>query len=128
MKQTKSRFRFQPFALTNRSGKEDDAGVAAKSQVPALLCDAIVGASPEQRVPVLRRLLSCLGPLALTVVAGGAFAKCAARTRWTAIVVSVEDAAIATWTQIFEVVRYAEQANPHLVRQLLAMQFPGVAF
>ena len=36
------------------------------------------------------------------------------------IPVSLEDAARATSSQVYEIVRYAKQSNPHLVETLLA--------
>jgi hypothetical protein len=71
------------------------------------------------RVRVLRRLLMPIGPMALTVVAGGVFAKYAAQARWPQMSVSLEDAASVTWNQVFELVRYVEQANPDVLQQVI---------
>ena len=68
---------------------------------------------------MLGRLLASVGPLALTVVGGGAFAKYATHARWPEIPVSLEDAARATSGQIQEIVRYIEQSNPQLFNHLL---------
>jgi hypothetical protein len=62
-----------------------------------------------------------VGPLALSVVGGGAFAKYVSMARWREIPVSFDDAAGATSTQIYELVRYVEQSNPQLLSQLLNM-------
>jgi len=43
--------------------------------VPAIVARAFVAAGVGLRVKVLRRLLPAVGPLALTVVGGGAFAR-----------------------------------------------------
>ena len=68
---------------------------------------------------MLGRLLASVGPLALAVVGGGAFAKYATHARWPEIPVSLEDAARATSGQIQEIVRYIEQSNPQLFNNLL---------
>ena len=68
---------------------------------------------------MLGRLLASVGPLALAVVGGGAFAKYATHARWPEIPVSIEDAARATSGQINELVRYIEQSNPQLFNHLL---------
>jgi hypothetical protein len=68
---------------------------------------------------MLGRLLASVGPLALAVVGGGAFAKYVAHARWAEIPVSIEDAARATSGQVYELVRYVQQSNPQLFGQLL---------
>jgi hypothetical protein len=68
---------------------------------------------------MLGRLLASVGPLALAVLGGGAFAKYVARARWPEIPVSFEDAARATSSQILELVRYVEQSDPQLFGHLL---------
>src|SRR6266853_1696567 len=40
--------------------------------------------------------------------------------RWPEIPISLEDAARATSSQVFDIVRYAKQSNPQLVDALLA--------
>jgi hypothetical protein len=71
------------------------------------------------RARMLGRLLSSVGPLALTVIGGGAFAKYVTHARLEEIPVSIEDAARATSSQIHEIVRYVEQSDPQLYSQLL---------
>ena len=73
----------------------------------------------RMRARMLGRLLASVGPLALTVVGGGAFAKYVAHARWQEIPVSIDDAAQATSAQIYEIVRYVEQSDPHMYSQLL---------
>ena len=68
---------------------------------------------------MLGRLLASVGPLALAVLGGGAFAKYATHARWPEIPVSLEDAARATSAQIQEIVRYIEQSKPDLFNRLL---------
>jgi hypothetical protein len=73
----------------------------------------------RMRARMLGRLLASVGPLALTVVGGGAFAKYVAHARWQEVPVSIEDAARATSGQIYDIVRYVEQSDPQLYSQLL---------
>jgi hypothetical protein len=70
---------------------------------------------------MLRRLLLPVGPLALTVIAGGAFAKYVAQARWSRLSVSLDDAARVTSNQVFELVRYVEQSNPAVLQQAMAV-------
>src|ERR1700676_2359622 len=71
------------------------------------------------RARLLGRLLGSVGPLALAVVGGGAFAKYVRHARWPEIPVSFEDAARATSRQVYDLARYVEQSNPRLVESLL---------
>lgn len=73
----------------------------------------------RMRARMLGRLLASVGPLALTVVGGGAFAKYVTHARWQEIPVSIDDAARATSGQIYDIVRYVEQSDPQLYSQLL---------
>jgi hypothetical protein len=75
----------------------------------------------RQRARLLGRLLASVGPLALAVLGGGAFAKYATHARWPEIPVSLEDAARATSGQIQEIVRYIEQSNPQVFNHLLGL-------
>jgi hypothetical protein len=85
----------------------------------AIIADAFVRLNLRQRARMLGRLLASVGPLALAVVGGGAFAKYVAQARWPEIPVSLEDAARATSGQVHELVRYVQQSNPQLFSQLL---------
>ena len=101
------------------------SGLSGNPDAPATL-PIIVAASFDrlalrQRARMLGRLLASVGPLALAVLGGGAFAKYATHARWPEIPVSLEDAARATSGQIQEIVRYIEQSNPDLFNRLLAL-------
>ena len=63
------------------------------------------------RVRVLRRLLMPVGPMALTVLGGGVFAKYAAQARWPRMSVSLEDAARVTSNQVFEACATSSRAT-----------------
>ena len=87
--------------------------------LPAIVAASFDRLALRQRARMLGRLLASVGPLALAVVGGGAFAKYATHARWPEIPVSLEDAARATSGQIQEIVRYIEQSNPQLFNNLL---------
>lgn len=70
--------------------------------------------APE-RARVLGRLLGFVGPLALAVLGGGAFAKYLRFARNAIVPVTLEDAARATASQIHEIVRYLQQSHPEVV-------------
>ena len=95
----------------------DAAGVATP-QIAARVADALLRASGAFRARMLARLLRSVGLLALAVIANGAFAKYVARAR-AEITVSIEDAARASWDQIYELVRYVQQSHPRRLQQVL---------
>jgi hypothetical protein len=95
------------------------ATTAASPSLPVIVAASFDRLDIRQRARMLGRLLASVGPLALAVVGGGAFAKYATHARWPEIPVSIEDAARATSGQINELVRYIEQSNPQLFNHLL---------
>jgi hypothetical protein len=106
-------------ALPEPSTLDGHAEAALTPPLPAIVAEAFVRLSLRQRARMLGRLLASVGPLALAVVGGGAFAKYVAQARWAEIPVSIEDAARATSGQVYEVVRYVQQSNPQLFGHLL---------
>jgi hypothetical protein len=96
-----------------------DALPADTPPLPAIVAGAFDRLNIRLRARMLGRLLASVGPLALAVVGGGAFAKYVAQARWPEIPVSVEDAARATSDQVYELVRYVQQSNPQLLGQLM---------
>ena len=88
--------------------------------VPTIIASAFGKLNLERRARLLGHLLGSVGPLALAVVGGGAFAKYLRNARWPEVPISFEDAARATSSQVHDLVRYVEQSNPHLVDRLLA--------
>ena len=105
---------------TPRTPAEAFAAGEAHS-LPAVVAGAFTKLRLALRVRVLRRLLLPVGPMALTVLGGGVFAKYAAQARWPRMAVSLEDAARVTSGQVFELVRYVEQANPHVLQQVMVV-------
>jgi len=93
----------------------NDAGT-----IPAVIAAGFGKLNLERRVRVLGRLLGSVGPLALAVIGGGAFAKYLGNARWPEVPVSRDDAARATSSQVYDLVRYVQQSNPRLVDGLMA--------
>ena len=97
------------------------ASVKEGSMVPAIVARAFTTAGVGLRARVLSRLLPSVGPLALTVLGGGAFAKYVPQARWSALSVSFSDAARVTSAQVYELATYVQQSNPEVARQILAV-------
>lgn len=91
------------------------------SMVPVIVARAFTVAGVGLRARVLSRLLPSVGPLALAVVGGGAFAKYVHQARWSALSVSFSDAARVTSAQIYELATYVQQSNPEVPRQILSV-------
>jgi len=91
------------------------------ASIPAIVARAFSVAGLTVRARVLSRLLASVGPLALAVLGGGAFVKYLQQARWSEIHVSVEDAARATYGQVFELARYVQQSSPEVAEQVLAV-------
>lgn len=89
------------------------------SQVPAIVAGAFGRLNLRRRARMLGRLLASVGPLALAVVGGGAFAKYVENARWPEIPVSLEDAARVTAAQVYEIASYVQQSNPQVLSRLL---------
>ena len=91
------------------------------ASIPAIVARAFSVAGLAVRARVLSRLLASVGPLALAVLGGGAFVKYLQQARWSEIHVSIEDAARATYGQVFELARYVQQSSPEVTEQVLAV-------
>ena len=120
MKSSKHHEPRPPFAANEPAEVAPGALAASDApSLPAVVASAFTRLRLAHRVRVLRRLLMPVGPLALTVVGGGVFAKYAAQARWPRMSVTLEDAARVTSSQVFELVRYVEQSNPQALQQVL---------
>jgi len=106
-------------AASNQHVIADTVRARDAQSLPAVIASAFTRLRLAQRVRVLRRLLMPIGPMALAVLGGGVFAKYAAQARWPRMSVSLEDAARVTSSQVYELVRYVEQSNPHALQQVL---------
>ena len=103
--------------VPSRNG--DSAAALPATTLPVIIAASFDRLALRQRARMLGRLLASVGPLALAVVGGGAFAKYATHARWPELPVSLEDAARATSAQVQEIVRYIEQSDPQLFNNLL---------
>src|SRR5438552_17204389 len=83
-------------------GPQDFAGIENAPSLPAIVAGAFERLNLRARALMLGRLLASVGPLALAVVGGGAFAKYVTHARLPEVPVSFEDAALATSNQIAE--------------------------
>ncbi len=83
---------------------------------PATWADSIVRLDAPDRARVLGRLLGFVGPLAMAVLGGGAFAKYLRFARNAVVPVTPDDAARATTGQIQELLRYVQQSHPGIAR------------
>jgi len=89
--------------------------------LPALVSDVYCAAPAPLRVKLLECLLRPVGPLALAVIASGAFGAFLQRRTWNAVSLSLDDAARISGDQLFELVGYLEQANPEVFLQMPAL-------
>jgi hypothetical protein len=108
-----------PDATPNQQLIADTVRPRDAQSLPAVIASAFTRLRLAKRVSVLRRLLMPIGPMALAVLGGGVFAKYAAQARWPRMSVSLDDAARVTSSQVYELVRYVEQSNPHALQQVL---------
>ena len=88
--------------------------------MPAVIANAFGKLNLERRARLLGRLLGSVGPLALMVVGGGVFAKYLRNAGRPDVPISFEDAARATSSQVYDLVRYVAQSNPSLIDRLVA--------
>jgi len=87
--------------------------------IPAIVASAFGKLDLKRRSRLLGSLLGSVGPLALAVIGGGVFAKFLPSARLPVVPVSFEDAALATSSQVYELVRYVQQSNPNLIEGVL---------
>jgi hypothetical protein len=117
----------KPSQRTRDAGSTQQFGIGdparAAESLPALMASAFDKMDLMRRSGLLGRLLGSVGPLALAVVGGGAFVKYLPNARWPVVPVSFEDAALATSSQVYELVRYVEQSNPNLIEGVLSSLF-----
>ena len=109
----------RPAASGSESTPSTPSSDLESPALPAIVAKAFARLNNRLRALMLRRLLASVGPLALTVVGGGVFAKYLRHARWSEIPISMEDAARATSSQVYELARYVQQADPQLFGQVL---------
>lgn len=99
------------------------AAFASKAVAPFPVQMSVIFAKAglSLRASLLNCLLKSVGPLALAVLCGGAFARYLARARWKDISVSLDEAASVSSGQVQELARYVEQSNPHIIDQVCSI-------
>ena len=102
----------------SRNGDAPSSAHERATPVAARVADAFGRLNIRQRARMLGRLLASVGSLALAVIGGGAFAKYITHAT-SEISVSLEDAARATWSQVYELVCYVQQSHPRRFERLL---------
>jgi len=95
------------------------APIEPTPSLAAVVVKAMPATSLSLRVRLLQLLMIPIGPLAMTVLAGGAFAKYAEFARRLPIPISPEDAARVTSSQVAEIARYLEQSDPSVLEQVV---------
>jgi hypothetical protein len=108
-----------PEPVSNPQDPSGNADAWKMQSLATALANAFTRADLSLRVRVLRNLLRPIGPLALAALGGGVFAKYARQARWSGMPLSLEEAARVTSRQVFELVRYVEQSDPHILQQVL---------
>jgi predicted Na+-dependent transporter len=81
-------------------------------ELAPLVAGLYAEAPPRERVDLLNGLLRPVGPLALVVIAAGAFAKLLPAGHWHAASATLDDAMRLGASQVLELARYAEQKSP----------------
>ena len=91
------------------------------AQVPRLIAEVYGAAAQPLRAKLLECLLRPVGPMALVVIAAGAFGGLLQRGGYRRLAVSLDDAARVSATQILELARFVEQCAPEAFQQVGAM-------
>lgn len=98
--------------------------------IPELVSQVYRQAPVSLRAKLLECLLRPVGPLALLVIAAGAFARFLDRLQRDAVPISLEDAARVTSDNVLELARYVQQSSPDALMRfghLIAHQPGGFA-
>ena len=95
------------------------ASTGESDSLVAVVAHGVPVTSPPLRARLLQLLIMPIGPLAMTVLAGGTFARYAEFARRLPIPISAEDAARVTSGQVAEIARYLEQADPSMLEQVV---------
>ena len=111
----------EPSASKHPPVPEDAVPASGTQSLSVVVANAFTRLRLVERVRLLQGLLRPVGPMALAVLGGGAFAKYVAYARWPQLSVSLDDAGRVTFSQVHELVRYLEQSNPVVLQQVLAV-------
>jgi hypothetical protein len=93
----------------------------ADAALPAIVCEVYRAAPAPLRARLLECLLKPVGPLALTVIASGAFGAFLQRRPWAGASLSIDDVASVSAEQLLELAGYVEQASPDVFLQMPAL-------
>ena len=100
----------------------DDAlsasGASAEANVPVLVAALYDEAPAPLRQRLVNHLLGPVGPLALVVLAAGAFARLLPTDRWSSAQVQLEDVLNIRPDQVLDLAQYVEQKAPEMLWQL----------
>jgi hypothetical protein len=121
---------FKRIAATGNRRRRVMAAAQSKYNIPELVSAVYEEAPAPLRTKLLECLLRPIGPLALVVVAAGAFGHLAYRLRRDAVPISLDDAARITSSHVLELARYVEQCSPQVllrIGSLIAANPIGVA-
>jgi hypothetical protein len=97
---------------------ENSASRNGAGNLPTLVSEVYRAAPEPLRAKLLECLLRPVGPLALAVIASGAFGMFLARRTWTPVSLSIEEAARVSVQPVFELAAYLEQSCPEVFSQL----------
>jgi len=101
---------------------QDDARVvsaaAADGDVPVLVAAVYREAPPSLRQRLLNHLLGPVGPLALVVVAAGAFGRLLPQGRWSNVQVQLDDVWTIRPDQVLDLAQYVDQKAPEFLLRL----------
>lgn len=98
--------------------QHDQPSAPPPPSVAPLVAAFYAEAPNSLRLRLLDRLLQPVGPLALGVIAAGAFARLLPQERWTGVQLRLEDAMRISAAQVLELTRYLEQKCPEWLLQL----------
>jgi hypothetical protein len=89
--------------------------------LPVLVSEVYRVAPAPLRVKLLECLLRPVGPLALAVIASGAFGAFLQRRTWAGASLSIDDVATISAEQFSELAGYLEQASPEVFLRVPAV-------
>jgi hypothetical protein len=103
------------------SSPQTHAAATTPPALPALVSEVYRAAPAPLRVKLLECLLRPVGPLALAVIASGAFGAFLQRRTWAGASLSIDDVATISAEQFHELAGYLEQASPDVFLRVPAV-------
>ena len=96
-------------------------GRPADTELPTLASEVYRAAPAPLRARLLECLLKPVGPLALAVIASGAFGAFMQRRTWAGASLSADDIGAISAEQFSDLAHYLEQASPDVFLQMPAL-------